>query len=153
MKTLAIWVAGILIVAVQIVGVNWRDNERKPVVFEQTAYAQEPIAHVVLIEPKIDWTEDRIKEEIRTVFHEKPELFVKIASCEGVRNGHIVADAHNPKTNDDGVFQINEAAHGEEVKELGLDMMNPKDNIQFARMLYDRNGVRDWSASKSCWSK
>lgn len=55
-------------------------------------------------------------------------------------------------TDDLGIFQIN-VIHKEEMDRLGLKREKLDDNIKFARMLYNRNGLKDWKASKDCWSK
>lgn len=103
---------------------------------------------VVLIEAKIDWTQERIIEEIETVFPDAP-IMVEVARCESGLRPVIEGP-----TDDHGVFQIHMPSHGESVRALGLDVKNdPRDNIRFARMLYDRNGLRDWSASAHCWDK
>jgi hypothetical protein len=76
----------------------------------------------------------------------------RIAWCESRYDSEIVSP-----TNDFGLFQINNHAHGERLKELGLDPLNVDDNIMYARMLYDNgvkyygDGTKDWYMSKSCW--
>ena len=84
------------------------------------------------------------------VFPDAP-IMLKVMRCEG---GYDI-DAHNPTNNshDRGLFQVSTKYHGAEVKRLGLDMNNPVDNIKYARILYDKNGLGDWQASKPCWSK
>jgi hypothetical protein len=63
----------------------------------------------------------------------------------------------DPKTNepimrDVGQCQINTIAHAEEVARLNLDVVNSaEDNAYYADILFKRNGLRDWSASQSCW--
>ena len=58
-----------------------------------------------------------------------------------------------PIHRDVGIFQINTKAHADEISKLGLDVINNEDdNANYALMLYERNGTRDWDASKMCWS-
>jgi len=104
----------------------------------------------VMIEVVYNWTPERIEEEVRKVFPDAP-VMLKVMKCEG---GYDI-DAHNPTNNshDRGLFQISTKYHGAEVKRLGLDMNDPVDNIKYARILYDKNGLADWQASKHCWSK
>ena len=56
---------------------------------------------------------------------------------------------------DAGEFQINTIAHADELKKLGLDVVNSEsDNRAYALILYLRNGTADWNASKAtCWGK
>jgi hypothetical protein len=104
----------------------------------------------VRIEVVYNWTPERIEKEVMKVFPDAP-IMLKVMKCEG---GYDI-DAHNPTNNshDRGLFQVSTKYHGAEVKRLGLDMNDPIDNLKFARILYDRNGLGDWQASKHCWSK
>lgn len=117
-----------------------------PVVYTNAEEPHEP--KVVLIEVRINWTEDRIKQEIRTIFHEEPETFIRIAKCESEFN----PNAHNEETDDFGILQINKHYHGEDMEALGLDPFNVQDNLAFGRILYDKYGTSPWNASKKCWS-
>jgi len=109
-------------------------------------------AHVepreVRIEVRVDWTKERIKKEIETVFPGLP-IMLEVARCES----EYRVKAYNPtnNSNDKGIFQISERYHGDRVEQLGLDMYNPAENIRFARMLYDERGLDPWIHSKHCW--
>lgn len=112
--------------------------------------AQEPSEpKVVLIEARINWTEERIKQEIAFVFHEEPNTFIRIAECESELN----PKAHNEETDDFGILQINKHYHGDEMESLGLDPLDVKDNLTFGRRLYDESGKSPWSASRHCWKE
>lgn len=104
----------------------------------------------VRIKVVYNWTHDRIKQEIEAVFPDAPIMY-HVMMCES--GGKI--DAYNPTNNshDNGLFQISDLHHGERVRALGLDVGNPKDNITFARILYDESGLQPWIWSKPCWSK
>lgn len=125
---------------------TWYMHGSKPIV-----YAREPEPpKEVLLQVKIDWNDkERIKEEIRKVFPEQPELLIRVAQCES----GLIPHAHNSSTNDGGIFQISEPYHGHRLKELGLDPFKVEDNLKYARLLYDESGLQPWSASKHCWSK
>lgn len=99
---------------------------------------------------KVVYTEERIVELIREAL---PPVFVDIAYCEGVKDGRLAPEIVNPTNGsyDTGVFQISMYWHGKEIRELGLDMKDPKDNIAYAKLLYEREGLRPWEASRSCW--
>lgn len=120
--------------------------------------AEEKEPEVVQIEVRINWTQERIEKEIRKVFHEEPDTFVRIAECESKFKSH----AFNPtnKSNDMGILQVSERYHKEEYTRLGFtDMHDIQQNLQFSRILYDKNkakggdGKADWSASFKCWSR
>lgn len=119
---------------------------------EDTVQVEEP--RIILIETTTKaWTEEQIIEEIHRVFPEAPYM-VNVARCEGSRHGVIIADAYNSLTDDSGVFQVNEYYHGKTYRELGFtDMKDPKQNIAFARLLWEESGLQPWSASEFCWEK
>ncbi len=104
----------------------------------------------VKLEVVIDWTPERIEKEVMKVFPDAP-IMLKVMKCEG---GYDI-DAHNPINNshDRGLFQISTKYHGARVKALGLDMNNPIDNIHYAKILYDEQGLTPWKWSKPCWNK
>lgn len=103
----------------------------------------------VQIEVHINWTKERIEQEIRTVFPEQPELMLKVAKCESRLN----PNAYNPTngSHDGGIFQISEKYHGKALNLMGLDAYDIQDNLKYARILYDKNGLSDWTASAKCW--
>lgn len=121
------------------------------------AYKVEEIkAETVVVEPQkiqieIVYSETRIKELIRETFPHNAATMLRVASCEG----GIQDDAPTNPTNgsfDKGIYQVSEKYHGAEAKKLGLDLHDVRDNIKFAKLLYDREGLKPWSASKKCWN-
>lgn len=142
-------VGGILVFLSQDVEHVWAANaDHVPVIEEIQSEETEP--RVVLIEVRINWTPDRIAQEIDKVFPDAP-IMHKVMACES--NGNI--EAYNPTngSHDNGLFQISDLYHGKRVRSLGLDVGNPADNIAYARILYDESGLQPWSASKHCWSR
>jgi len=104
----------------------------------------------VKIEVVYNWTPERIERHVLEVFSDAP-IMLKVMKCEG----GYKTDAYNPTngSGDKGLFQVSTKYHGHRTKKLGLDMNNPVDNVKFARMLYDEQGLAPWSASRHCWSK
>lgn len=125
---------------------SWYIEASQPIVI-----VQEQTIELIEVPEEIEWTEERIKEEIRTTFPEMPETFVRIADCES----DFLPTAYNPTNNshDGGIFQISKKYHGKELEALGLDPYDIEDNLKYARLLYEKNGTRDWNASKHCWNK
>ncbi len=79
---------------------------------------------------------------------------VDVARCESTfrqfnSDGDILRGIVNSK--DVGVFQINEKFHLEKSKEMGYDIYSIDGNIQYARYLYDHQGLKPWKWSKDCW--
>ena len=116
---------------------------------DKTLYVAEavekPVDSEVEIEAEIEWTPERVEEEIRKVFPDAP-IMLAVARCES----SLIPDAEGP-TNDGGVFQIHRPSHAKRIE--GIDLYNPAQNIRFARELYEESGLAPWRASRHCWSK
>ena len=91
---------------------------------------------------------------VRSYFSDIP-VMIEIARCESAFR-HTLDDGTvlrgKKDSADTGVMQINMRYHGEQAKELGLDLNNVYDNMVYARSLYLRQGTRPWSSSASCWA-
>lgn len=92
---------------------------------------------------------------VREYFKDIPVL-VSIARCES-RFLHALADGSvlrgEKDRADTGVMQINTRYHGERTRELGLDLHLLSDNMTYARILYEKQGTKPWSASAHCWDR
>lgn len=93
---------------------------------------------------QILYSEESIIKEIHDTFPDAP-IMERVARCES----QLDQFAYNPTNNshDRGIFQISRKYHGQD----DHDMYDVKKNIAFARTLYDKNGLRDWNASRDCW--
>lgn len=67
---------------------------------------------------------------------------IKVAKCESNLDNSAIG-----KAGEIGIFQIH-PVHFKAVESLGLDLRNAEMNIIYSRILYDRNGWRDWSCAK-----
>ena len=90
---------------------------------------------------------------VRDYFEEYPVL-AEIAKCESgfthyLRNGSVLRGRANSL--DIGVMQINERYHNERAKALGMNIYNFEGNLSYAKHLYEKEGVKPWSASSKCW--
>ena len=56
-------------------------------------------------------------------------------------------------TEDTGLFQISLYWHEKTAKDMGIDIYSLEGNVEYAQILYKKNGTKDWNASKDCWSK
>ena len=79
---------------------------------------------------------------------------IEIARCEsGFR--HYTSDGSvlrgHVNRSDIGVMQINRYYHGDRAKALGIDIFNMQGNMEYARYLYNKEGVTPWNASRPCW--
>ncbi len=108
--------------------------------------------------------EDQITEErlngtdtekiVRSYFSDIP-VMIQIARCESafrhtLPDGSVLRGKIDPA--DTGVMQINARYHTEKAREMGLDLMDLKGNMAYARDLYERQGTKPWAASAACWS-
>lgn len=92
---------------------------------------------------------------------ENPENFIpipllKVAFCEsGIRHWDDKGNVIQGRVNkfDTGIFQINRQIHAKELQSLHLNPFDILDNIRFAKVLYEKSGLKPWEASKPCWSK
>ncbi len=80
---------------------------------------------------------------------------IQIARCEStfrhvLPDGSVLTGKVDPA--DTGVMQINKRYHGKKAHELGLDLTDMYDNMEYARDLYERQGTRPWKASAPCWA-
>lgn len=107
---------------------------------------------------------------IKKVFGEKAEAAEKIARCESGLNPERIGDEHLTSKDGDevigrsiGIFQIrtggrdggktwNRAkANGMTVAEFEKKMMNPEENIKYAKQVFDRSG--GWTPWTNCMKK
>ena len=94
-----------------------------------------------------------VEEEVKEYFADIP-IMAEIAKCESsfrhyLDDGTVLRGRVNPK--DVGVMQINTYYHGEQAENLGLDLLDLKENMEYARHLYNKRGTRDWFWSEHCW--
>jgi hypothetical protein len=95
-----------------------------------------------------------IKEQVEDYFSDIPML-VKVAECES-RFHQYNADGdvfRGVVPTDVGVMQINEKYWGETANKLGIDLYTTQGNMQYARYLYLKEGLRPWKSSSACWTK
>ena len=80
----------------------------------------------------------------------------KVAYCESTyMQFDSVGVVHRGIVNnkDVGIFQINEKYHLKRSQDLGMDIYSIEGNMEYARVLYEEQGLQPWSASKPCWGK
>ncbi len=80
---------------------------------------------------------------------------VEVARCESTfrqfdSDGNVLRGDKNK--DDRGVFQINTKYHLKKSIELGYDIDTVQGNLDYAKYLYDHQGLKPWVWSKDCWS-
>lgn len=79
-------------------------------------------------------------------YDQDPYIVHSIIQCES--QGDYKAINYNKNGSiDKGLLQIN-SIHNTE----GLDLLNPKDNLEFGLKLMKEKGTEPWKYSKHCWS-
>jgi len=83
-----------------------------------------------------------------------PLALLEVANCESGnrqfdKDGNVIRGMVNPY--DIGRFQINILYHGDQAKELGLDLFTEEGNTSMALWLYEHQGLKPWSWSATCW--
>lgn len=94
-----------------------------------------------------------VEKEVRSYFEDIPQL-IEVAYCESrFRQNDVEGNTFRGVENrkDVGVMQVNEHYHEEDSKALGYDIYDLKGNMAYARYLYEKQGMKPWSASKPCW--
>lgn len=81
---------------------------------------------------------------------------IQIARCES-QFRHTLSDGSvlqgRVDSADTGVMQINRRYHEETATKLGLDVTDLRDNLAYARALYEKKGTQPWNASAPCWGR
>ncbi len=96
-----------------------------------------------------------VEEYVRNYFSDIP-IMVEIAKCESRfrqhdSNGQVLRGEKN--TSDRGVMQINEDFHNENSEKLGFNILTLEGNTAYARVLFEKYGVKPWLSSSKCWEK
>jgi len=52
-----------------------------------------------------------------------------------------------------GLYQIMSSLHEEHARRMGLDIYELEGHVQFARWLFDTQGLKPWESSRWCWDK
>ena len=116
--------------------------------------------------PNVEATPSEIKPEstqemitrIAKSYGQDPELVLAIIKCEGEQYRTLGNNTNYDKqdrawSTDIGLFQINDYYHAKTAEKMGIDIHTDRGNIVYAMWLMQKNGTRDWSASKQCWQK
>lgn len=79
----------------------------------------------------------------------------EIIKCEGRLYENAINENINKKgevwSRDWGNFQINDYYHEKIMKDMNMDIHNRWDSLEYGFMLMKKEGLKPWSASKSCW--
>lgn len=96
-----------------------------------------------------------ISSSLKVYFKDAP-IMTKVAYCESTYTQFdSVGVVHRGVVNnkDVGIFQINEKYHLKDSQKMDIDIYTIEGNMEYARHLYETQGLQPWSASKPCWGK
>lgn len=96
-----------------------------------------------------------VQMKVYTYFSDIPEM-IYVAECESTFrhyevNGEVLRG--RAVSADVGVMQVNEYYHLDRSRSLGFDIHTLEGNLDYARFLYNEQGLQPWSASRPCWSE
>lgn len=96
-----------------------------------------------------------VETYVKEYFKDVP-ILAEVARCESSyrqtdKKGNVIRGIEN--RSDVGVMQINEFYHLERAEDLNIDIHTLDGNLEYARKLYEEQGVYPWMASSPCWSK
>jgi hypothetical protein len=150
------FIAGISIAGV-LLAPNGGLPEVLPAATADSGIVQEAAANLSLkLEAPSIPSVGEIETKVRAYFRHTPML-AEVARCESHfrhfnTDGTLRAGYNTNGTKDVGVMQINTIWH-EKAKDLGFDLSTLKGNMDFAKWLYDRQGLQPWMSSSRCWGK
>ena len=88
------------------------------------------------------------------VFGKDTDIMWEVARCESNRSQfNSDGSVKIGISGDIGIMQIAPQYHLEESIKLNYDIYTLRDNLRFAKHLYDSSGLRPWASSQHCWSK
>ena len=114
-----------------------------------------PVALTASSEFQLTQNPETMGAYVREYYADTPVL-ADIAWCES-RFRHLTPDGQifRGKVNksDIGVMQINTAYHADRAEKLGLDLYSLDGNLEYAKLLYEKEGTKPWNSSRPCWGK
>ena len=110
---------------------------------------------IAMTEEAIASNEASTEEIVRSYFQDIPVL-AEVARCESTFR-HYLEDGSvlqgRVDSRDTGVMQINKHYHQKTANAMNLNLENIYDNMEYARYLYEKQGLQPWSASAQCWDR
>ena len=101
-----------------------------------------------------------IRKKMREHLGKRNRLLEIIAGCESTGDPHTIEHwepdgtlVKNPKSSARGAFQILIVRHSKWISELGLNMKNIDDYMEFLRVIFSTQGYNAWKSSKDCWGE
>jgi hypothetical protein len=82
---------------------------------------------------------------------QKKKILKAIIDCES-SNRHVIGTLAKVGM-DIGKCQINSYWHEERAEEMGLNLFDPEDNMEYCLYLFEEEGVRPWKSSQFCWQQ
>jgi len=80
---------------------------------------------------------------------QKQKILKAIIDCES-SNRHVIGTLAKVGV-DIGKCQINTYWHLDRAEEMGLNLLDPEDNMEYCLYLFEEEGVRPWKSSQVCW--
>lgn len=127
-------------------------------VFLLSVFTSLPVsAEVNVLQPKGETSQaqgdnDGIRDKVEDVFGDD-HVMVDVARCESSfrqfdADGDVLV---NEESDAVGIFQLLEDWHETAAENIGLSIYTVEGNIEYAKELYEVDGLKPWSPSSLCW--
>lgn len=126
-----------------------------PGIIKQLSTVNTPVVEQIVFKEK---TLDSEIDRLATNYGLSSSTVRAVIDCEGKMYGGAIHNNIDKETGlvwskDYGLLQINDYFHEEKMLKLGLDIHNQFDSLEYGFILMKSEGLKPWSASKSCWGK
>lgn len=116
--------------------------------------------NLAVAEFRVPFTNKTIDEEISRLsikYRVDSDTARAVIQCESQMNGSAINENKDENgitwSKDIGLFQINNYFHEKTMNDMGLNINNQWDNLEYGFILISKQGLSAWKASKSCWLK
>ena len=122
---------------------------------------------IIIEEEKAPWTFETLVPYLAVKYGQNEVLAREIIRCESGSNPiakgdnfhfELRADEEGVErqvwvlwSSDHGYWQVNDFYHELAAKQMGLDIYNWEENLEYGFILLSRDGTRHWKASAYCW--
>ena len=119
-----------------------------------TGLNQSPTIAQVATTTKQETLSDEI-DGLARIYNVNATVAKAIISCESQNNPNATRKNYNKEgrlwSEDHSYWQINDYYHQSTMEKMGLDILNPLDNLKYGMYLLKTQGTTPWKASIKCW--
>lgn len=151
-KDRLVYVLFIVLTMCLFVGLTYKVAEAK-----WTDWFTGGVREVVILTPPAPKTLDGEIDRLAIKYEVSSSTIRAVAKCEsslyGNANNKNIDSSGRVWSQDWGYLQVNDYYHEQTMANMGLDIHNEWDSLEYGFMLMKSQGLQPWSASRHCWSK